>query len=56
MTKLSTGEHKAQLEAMKAFDEQMPCVGFFCYDPADKVFLGVYKEKLLCTGWTGDLN
>lgn len=27
MTHLSEKEHEAQMSAMKAFDEQMPCVG-----------------------------
>ena len=34
------------MESMKAFDEQMPCVGIFWYDPADKAFFGVCKQEL----------
>ena len=33
MTHLSDKDHKAQMAAMKAFDEQMPCIGIFWYDP-----------------------
>jgi len=29
MTQLSDRDHKAQMAAMKAFDEQMPCIGIF---------------------------
>ena len=31
---------------MRQFDEQMPCVGIFWYDPADKVLFGVRKQEL----------
>lgn len=31
---------------MQAFDEQMPCVGIFWYDPAEKVLFGVRKQEL----------
>ena len=46
MTQLSNDEHKAQMESMKAFDEQMPCVGIFWYDLADKSLFGVRKSEL----------
>lgn len=29
MTQLSDKEHKAQMEDMASFDEQMPCVGIY---------------------------
>jgi len=41
MTQLSDKDHKAQMEDMKSFDEQMPCVGIFWYDPEDHSFFGV---------------
>ena len=34
------------MEDMRQFDEQMPCVGIFWYDPADKVLFGVRKQEL----------
>ena len=46
MTELSDKEHKAQMEDMKAFDEQMPSVGIFWYDMADNTLFGVCKEEL----------
>ena len=46
MTELSEKERKAQMEDMKAFDEQMPCVGIFWYDMADNTLFGVCKEEL----------
>ena len=46
MTKLTEEEHKAQMELMKALDEQMPCVGIFWYDPQEKVLFGVRKQEL----------
>ena len=46
MTQLSNDEHKAQMESMKAFDEQMPCIGIFWYDPAEKMLFGVRKQEL----------
>lgn len=32
MTHLSDKDHKAQMEDMACFDEQMPCVGIFWYE------------------------
>ena len=46
MTQLQTADHKTQMEAMKAFDEQMPCVGIFWYDMEEKTFFGVRKMEL----------
>lgn len=46
MTQLSAAEHKAQMEDMKKYDEQMPCIGIFWYDPVDKAFFGVCKSEL----------
>ena len=46
MTQLSTAEHEALMEDMRGFDEQMPCVGIFWYDPADKALFGVRKSEL----------
>ena len=31
---------------MKSFDEQMPSVGIFWYDPEEHDFFGVYKKEL----------
>lgn len=41
MTQLSEKEHNVQMEDMRSFDEQMPCVGIFWYDPLDHVLFGV---------------
>ena len=46
MTQLSDKDHKAQMEDMKSFDEQMPCVGIFWYDPEDNTLFGVRKKEL----------
>lgn len=46
MTQLSETDHKAQIAAMKAFDEQMPCVGIFWYDPSDNQLFGVRKKEV----------
>ena len=35
MTQLSDKEHNMQMDDMKTFDEQMPCVGIFWYDSKD---------------------
>ena len=47
MTQLSATEHEALMEDMRQFDEQMPCVGIFWYDPADKMLFGVRKQELM---------
>ena len=46
MTQLSKEQHEAQMADMKSFDEQMPCVGIFWYDPETKTFLGVRKSEV----------
>ena len=46
MTQLSQKDHEAQMESMRAFDEQMPCVGIFWYDPEAHSFFGVHKKEL----------
>ena len=46
MTQLSDKEHNAQMADMKSFDEQMPCVGIFWYDPKDNTLFGVRKKEL----------
>ena len=46
MTQLNEKDHNAQMEDMKSFDEQMPCVGIFWYDPNDNTLFGVRKKEL----------
>ena len=46
MTHLSETDHKAQMESMKVFDEQMPCVGIFWYDQDEHALFGVRKQEL----------
>jgi hypothetical protein len=46
MTQLSDKDHKAQMADMKTFDEQMPCVGVFWYDPDKHVLFRVQKREL----------
>ena len=46
MTHLTDKEHDAQMASMREFDEQMPCVGIFWYDPEDHSFFGVRKKEL----------
>ena len=46
MTHLSDAEHEAQMADMKSFDEQMPCVGIFWYDPEGHTFFGVHKKEI----------
>ena len=46
MTRLSDQEHNAQMADMRSFDEQMPCVGIFWYDPEDHSLFGVRKQEL----------
>ena len=46
MTQLSEKEHQAQMDDMKSFDEQMPCVGIFWYDLEEKSFFGVCKKEI----------
>ena len=46
MTQLTDKERNAQMADMKSFDEQMPCVGIFWYDPEEHSLSGVQKEEL----------
>ena len=46
MTQLSDKEHNVQMEDMKSFDEQMPCVGIFWYDLEDNTLFGVRKKEI----------
>lgn len=46
MTQLSDKEHNAQMADMASFDEQMPCVGIFWYDPEEHCFFGVHKKEV----------
>lgn len=46
MTQLTDEEHKAQMADMKAFDEQMPCIGIFWYDLDENSLFGVRKKEI----------
>ena len=46
MTQLSNKDHAAQMADMKTFDEQMPCVGIFWYDPEEHCLFGVHKKEI----------
>jgi len=46
MTQLSDKDRKAQMADMASFDEQMPCVGIFWYDPQEHSFVGVHKKEI----------
>ena len=46
MNKLSDEDHKAQMADIKAFDEQMPCIGIFWYDPEEHALCDVHKKEL----------
>ena len=46
MTQLNDKDHVAQMEDMASFDQQMPCVGIFWYDPQDHSLFGVRKKEL----------
>ena len=46
MTTLSQSEKEAIMADMKSFDEPMPAVGIFWYDPQEHDFFGVYKKEL----------
>ena len=46
MTQLTDKERKEQMAEMKSFDEQMPCVGIFWYDPETHSLFGVQKEEV----------
>ena len=46
MTQLSEQDHQRQMADMKSFDEPMPSVGIFWYDPDEKRFFGVHKKEI----------
>jgi len=46
MTQLTDQERTAQMNDMRSFDEQMPCVGVFWYDLAGHGFYGVRKKEI----------
>lgn len=46
MTNLTEDEHKTIMDDMRSFDEQMPSVGIFWYDPTDHTLFGVRKKEL----------
>ncbi|MBR1808327.1 MAG: hypothetical protein IJ776_02955 [Paludibacteraceae bacterium] len=46
MTTLSNSEKKQIMADMRSYDEPMPAVGIFWYDPAEHDFFGVYKKEL----------
>ena len=46
MIQLTDKERTAQMNDMRSFDEQMPCVGIFWYDPAEHSFFGVRKKEI----------
>ena len=46
MTTLSDSARDFQMADMKSFDEPMPAIGIFWYDPKEHEFFGVYKKEL----------
>ena len=46
MTTLSDSARDFQMVDMKSFDEPMPAIGIFWYDPKEHEFFGVYKKEL----------
>lgn len=46
MTQLKEEERKAQMADMMSFNEEMPSVGIFWYDPEDHSLFGVGKKEL----------
>ena len=46
MTQLNEEDRQAQMADMKSFDEPMPSVGIFWYDPEDHSLFGVRKKEL----------
>ena len=46
MKQLSEKDRKVQMADMKSFDEHMPCVGVFWYDPEEHSFFGVHKKEV----------
>lgn len=43
----TASEHEAMMADMRSFDEPMPSVGIFWYDPAEHSFFGVQKKEVL---------
>jgi hypothetical protein len=46
MNQLTDKERNARMDDMLSFDEQMPCVGIFWYEPAIRRFFGVRKTEI----------
>jgi len=46
MTQLNNTDRAAQMADMKSFDEPMPSVGIFWYDPKTHSLFGVRKKEL----------
>jgi hypothetical protein len=46
MKQLTDQERITQINDMRSFDEQMPCVGIFWYDPAAHSFICVRKKEI----------
>ena len=46
MTQLTDQERNALMVDMRSFDEQMPCVGSFRYDPEGRFLFDVRKKEL----------
>ena len=46
MTNLTEEQHKVQMDDMRSFDEQMPCVGIFWYDLENHSLFGESYQKL----------
>ena len=46
MKQLSEKDRKVQMADMKSFDEQMPSIGIFWYDPEKHSLFGVRKKEI----------
>ena len=46
MKQRTNQEQTALMDDMRSFDEQMPCIGIFWYDPAEHCFFGVSKKEI----------
>lgn len=46
MNQLTNEDHMKLMADMKAFDEQMPCIGIFWYDPEGKSLFDVRKKEI----------
>ena len=46
MTQLNDKDHAAQMADMKSFDEEMPSIGFFCYNMQEHRLFDVIKKEL----------